>query len=170
MAKLNKKWMALGIAGALALSGGCILFSIFTSPIKDLQNDIQKESRILAEEKSLIANKPSFEKEWEEKKNFFSPGVESEAVLNNWVKDLLAAAQSQALTLEKLEPAGVKADAGVKKLAVFISFQGDIRKLAGFVYQLMEKDPLARIESIDVRLEEGAKTLIFELMLGKIVP
>ena len=169
MAKLDRKWLTFGSVLISALASAGIVALIFMPRIGSLRRDIRNESKILEEEKALIAKKPSLETEWEEKKHFFESGSDAETVLNAWVKDLLVSAQSQTLALEKLEPAGIKTDAGGKKLTVFISFQGDIRKLARFVYQLMDQDPLSRIESIDVKLDEGSKALSFELMLGKIV-
>ena len=169
MAKLDKKWITLASVLIIALLSVGIVSFIFMPHIRRLRDDIQRESKILTEEKMLLIRKPILQAEWEEKKSFFGSGIQAEEVLNVWIKDLLASAQSQALTLEKLEPAGIKTSPGGKNLTVFISFQGDIRKFACFIYQLMDKDPLSRIESLDIRLEEGSKTLSFELMLGKIV-
>ncbi len=169
MAKLDKKWTTLVSVTITAMLSTAMMSLIFAPHFKSLRNDIQKKSTILKEEKRLLTRKPALQAEWNQKKNFFNPGVPAEEVLNVWVKELLASAQSQALALEKLEPAGIKKDAAGKKLTVFLSFQGDIRKLASFVYQLKDKDPLARIESLDIRLEEGSKIMTFELLLGKIV-
>ena len=169
MAKLDKKWTTLVCVMTLVFLSAEIVILIFRPHIKSLEADIRRESKLLEEEQVLLARKPSLEKEWEEKKSFFSSGLEPEAALNIWVKDLLSSAQSQSLALEKLEPAGIKTVPAGKKLTVFISFQGDIRKFVQFVYQLMDKDPLSQIESIDAKLDEGAKDLSFELMLGKIV-
>ena len=169
MAKLDKRWVTLAGALIMALLSAVMISFIFMPHVKSFQNEIRQESKILEEEKKLLERKPVLQAEWEEKKNFFSPGLQAEEALNVWVKNLLASAQSEALTLEKLEPAGIKTGSGGKNLTVFISFRGDIRKFARFIYQLIDKDPLSQIESLDIRLEEGSKTLSFELMLGKIV-
>jgi hypothetical protein len=169
MAKLDKRWTAAGCALTAVILSASVILMVFGPHFKNLRNDITRESKVLQEERALLAKKTSLQVEWEEKKNFFYPGLEPEGVLNAWVKDLLTSAQSQALALEKLEPAGIKPTPDGKRLTVFISFQGDIRKFARFVYHLIHQDPLSRIEALNIRLEEGSRTLSFELMLGKIV-
>ncbi len=169
MAKLDKRWVTAGCVLTAVFLSASVIWLIFAPHFKVLRSDIGRESKLLEEERALLARKPSLQTEWEEKKNYFGSGLEPEAVLNAWVKDLLASAQTQTLTLEKLEPAGIKTGPDGKHLTVFISFGGDIRKFVRFVYQLMDKDPLSRIESMDIRLEENSRTLTFELLLGKLV-
>lgn len=171
MEKLNKRWITcLCVLGAAALSAG-VGASFFIPPIASLQSDIEGQTKILREQQMFLARKPALESEWDAKKNFFNSGLEPDTVLNAWMKDLLTYGQTQGLIMEKLEPAGIKTGAGEegKNLAVFVSFQSDIRKLIGFIYHLTEADPLARVESFFARQDENAKTLSFELMLGKAV-
>ena len=169
MAKLNKKWATLvGVSGA-ALFAAAVVGCIFLPSIKRLCADVTRASKILEEEKALLVKKTSLQSEWEAKKDHLDQGLDPDSVLNAWVKDLLAAAQAESLTLEKLEPAGIRSGPEGKALTVFISFEGDIRQLIRLIYQLVEKDPLARIVSFDVRLDEESKRLSFELLLGKVV-
>ncbi len=169
MARLNKKWTTLIYLSAAALIGAYLVNIFFEAPIKRLRADVVQSAKVLEEEKALLAKKFSLQAEWESKKTMLSLGADPDSVLNAWVKDLLASAQTQSLVLEKLEPAGVRTGAEGKTLTVFITFQGNIRQLAGFVYRLAEKDPLSRIESFDIRREEESKNLSFELLLGKVV-
>src|SRR3989344_1509566 len=150
---------------AALLSVGVVAL-VVARPSRELRNDVRRLSKALQEERLLLAKKPVLRSEWEAKKSFFHEGLGPDAALNAWVKELLTAAQSQALALEKLEPVGAGKGG---KLAVLISIKGDIRKLTRFMYQLAEKDPLSRIESFSVRREEGSKALFFELMLGKTI-
>jgi len=169
MARLNKKWKTLLYLSAIAVISVFFISTFFTASIKHIQADIVRSTRVLEEEKALLAKKSSLQAEWEAKKDMLSPGADPDSILNAWTKDLLAFAQAQALVLEKIEPAGVRTGTDGKTVTVFISFQGNIRQLAGLVYRLAEKDPLVRIESFDIRREEESKNLSFELLLGKAV-
>ncbi len=169
MAKLNKKWTTLACALSAALLGTFFVGFIFKAPTQRLRAEVTRSSKILQEEKTLLARKPALQSEWDAKKDMLGPGLEPDALQNAWVKELLACAQTQSLVLEKLEPAGVRTGAGGKTLTVFITFQGDIRQLVSFIYRLAEKDPLSRIESFNIRREEDSTSLSFELLLGKMI-
>ena len=159
--------MAKLIAAAFLSMAVVTLF--FIAPIRRLDTDIEKLSKLVQEERVLVAGKPALEAQWQKKKGVLDQGLDAEVVLSAWVKDLLSVAQSQSLALEKLEPAGVKTGVSGKTVSVFISFQGDIRRLVGFIYRLAEEDTLSRIDFFIIRQEEGSKNFFFELTLAKVV-
>lgn len=169
MAKLNLELTRPGSVWIAAALAAGLVWLAFTPFLKGLQGDVRRTGGDLEEARALLALKPALQSEWDAKKAFFNPGLDPDAALNAWIKDLLTLAQSQGLVLEKLEPAGIKKDTEGKSLTVFVAFQGDIRQFLRFMYQLMEKDPLSRIESFGARQEEASKPLAFELLLGKAV-
>jgi hypothetical protein len=166
MESLNQTQVTL--LGALALAGvSAAAIGASVSPAcTKLSADIRKAAQTLAEERALFDKKPVLESEWQKKKDFFYSGLSPDVALNAWVKELLNAAQSQTLTLEKLEPAGLRAEG--KELSVFVSFRSDMRAFLRFAYGLAENDPLSRIQSFSVRRDEGTKIFLFELMLAKV--
>lgn len=169
MEKLNKNWTTKGVVYIAAAMGAASIWLIFIPSIRSAQDQLERSARVLEGDRALLARKPALESEWESKRIYFQEGQESDEILNNWVKDLLASAQSQALIMEKLEPTGIKTGPEGRRLTVFLSFQGDILKFVRFIYQIIEKDPLSRVESFGMRQEDTAKGLNFELMLAKAV-
>lgn len=168
MEKLNrKKQITLGGVAACALLSGALVWGLFVPAIQRARKSLEKNGRILREYEEFLAQKAGLESQWETQKTFFQSPLRSEEFLNAWIKDLLTYAQSEGLTIEKLEPAGMKEGPEGKEMAVFVSFQGDIARLVQFVYHLVETDPLAGIESFLARQDENGKTLSFEMMLGK---
>lgn len=156
---MDKKQTTMAGITAAALLSAFAAFLIFLPPIRNEEEKIGRHEKVLEEYRQLLARKAQLESEWQSQRNIFT-GQPAQEVLNAWLKDLLNDAQSQSLTLDKLEPAGT---------AVFISFQGDIKKFNAFINHLIEIDPLARIQSVSIRQEEGSKNLSFELMLAKAV-
>lgn len=165
---MNKKRTTYLAVATVAILSHLIIAYLFSAPVKKLETEVNTLSKKLQEEKLILKQKVSLESEWQSQKNELRPGLEPDAMLNSWVKDLLACAQSQSLVLEKLEPAGVKSEGGVKKGSVFVSFHGDIRSLARYVYELLDKDVFSSIDSFGMRREEDAQNYSFELMLGKV--
>ena len=165
---MNKKTNAIaGLLMTAAISLGLVLL-VFAPEMRGAARDFENRQRLLAEYRRLLAGKPALESEWEKKKSVLEPGLGPDEALNAWIKELLDYAQTQGLSMEKLEPAGIKEGAEGKRMAVFMTFRGDIRKFVRFAYYLMETDPLASIESFLVRPDEqDPKNLSFELMLGK---
>ncbi len=169
MAKLSKKsatWIGIG---ATVFLSAAIAALFFIAPIRRLGIDIEKLSKLVQEERVLMSRKPALEAQWQKKIGAPDQGLDAEAVLSAWVKNLLSMAQSQSLALEKLEPAGVKSGPSGKTVSVFISFQGDVRRLVSFIYRLAQEDSLSRVEFFSVRQEEGSKNFFFELTLAKVV-
>lgn len=158
MAKLSKQGATLAAVLAVAVASAAVIVFSFGRSFRDLRDDIARARKILDETRLLLADRQALEDEWRSKKAFFTAGAQPAVVSSQWIKDLLALAQSQALLLEKLEPSGG---------AVFVSFQGDVRQLVRFVYQLKEKDPLSRLESFYARRQEDSPLFSFELMLAK---
>ena len=167
MARLDKKWVTTGGVLASAILSACLITLISMPSFRSLYQDIGRLEKIRQEERALLAEKNRFQSEWDAKKKFLPSGQAADEVLSAWVKELLTLTQNQALKLEKMEPSGIKTEAGQKIITVFVSFQGDIREFIRFIYRLIEKDPLSRVESFHVRFQEDSKNLVFELMLGK---
>lgn len=166
---MNKQRTTYLAVTALAIVGYMLTAAFFSSPVRKLESDVRTLSQKLAEDRTTLKQKPALEAEWQGQKSELEPGTEADAMLNAWVKDLLAYAQSQSLVLEKLEPAGVKTDSGFKRATVFVSFHGDIRSLITYVYELMDRDAYSSVDSFGMRREEEAQTYAFELVLGKAV-
>lgn len=164
---MNKKWAGILAAIALAVLTVFAVLGVFSPAFKNAQEKIQESYHVLSSPE--ILGKKTLESEWESKKNIFVSGRESSEFLNEWLKEFINYAQSNSLKIEKVEPAGVKEGPAGKETTVFISFQSDMRKFNEFVYFLLEKDPLAKIESVFVRKDEDSKNLSFEIMLGKTV-
>jgi hypothetical protein len=169
MERVNKKSvsLAVGIFLAVIFAGGTVL--ILESPWNDVRNEMSRSQGLIADSHKLLIEKQAVEAEWAIKKNYLNEGVSSDEVLNAWLRELLAYAQTQSLQMDKIEPAGLRAGAHGKESMVFLSFQCDIKMLTGFIYHLLETDPMARIETFSVRKEEGSKQLAVELMLGKVI-
>lgn len=160
---MTQKWKTIGIMAALALGSIGLVGLIFAPLIHRAEEEIRRHAGTLAEYRELMKRKESFEAEWNVKKNYMSQGIPAEEVLNSWQKALMGYAQAESLTLNKLEPAGMKD----KEASVFLSFQGDMKQLVRFIYHLMDSEPLATIQSFSLRQEEGSKEFSFEMMLGK---
>ena len=165
---MNKKKLGFtggGAAGLIIL----LIVGAFFQPIFNAARGKVEESLRISQSPEL-ANKHFLEAEWESKKNLFISNPDSSEFLNAWLKDFITYAQSHSLKIDKLEPAGVKEGPNGKETSILISFQSDIRKFNEFVYFLLEKDPLSRIQSVFVRQDENSKNLSFEIMLGKALP
>lgn len=130
--------------------------------------ELQRTREAFQEAQSLISQRKSYESEWEKQKALIPKSQTPEEALNLWVKDILSYAQSEGITFTKLEPQGLKEkEGGRKEIRLFLLFQGDIRKLIYFLYFLLEKDPLSRIEIFSLKQEEETKNFSYELTLGK---
>ena len=77
----------------------------------------------------------------------------------------MAHAQSESLILDKIEPVGKNEG----EVSLFLSFQGDMKKLISFIYHLRERDALVRLKSFSLRQEEGSSNFSFEMILGKAI-
>ena len=163
---MNKKQNTILVISVAALLSAFTVGLVFLPQIRSEEEKISRREKVLEEYRGLLARKTGLESEWESKRNNF-PNQPPQEILNAWLKELLNDAQSQSLVLDKLEPAGIKEGPGGKETAVFVSFQGDIKKFNAFINHLLETDPLARVQSVSVRQEESAKNLSFELMLAK---
>ncbi len=170
MAKLNKKIKTIVVVSMAAVLSAAAIGAVFTPHLKALENDVARAESALREARALVAQKPFLESEWESKKRFFPANLDSDAVLGAWVKDVLSLAQNQALSMEKLEPAGIKTGENEKKWMLLVSFQGDIGQFVRFIDALSEKDALSGIESFRIRREEEPRLLYFEILLGKAIP
>lgn len=169
MARLSKEWTTPVVVTTMAVISAVLIGTVFMPAIQKSRREVSQARDILNENRAFLAGKDGMESEWAAKKDYFHPGAEADATLSAWIKELLSFAQTQGLMLEKLEPAGVKSGPDGKSVAVFVFFRGDIRKFVSFIYDLTEKDPLSRVESVVTRWEEDSKSLSFELMLVKAV-
>jgi hypothetical protein len=169
MVRLNKKYKTYLIISVAAILTGSLIWFVGSASIKDLNHKVNQAAQELRENEDLLSKKPLLQSEWESKKAFFESGSNQDDIFNTWVKDLLTLAQSQSLSLEKLEPVGTKTDSEGKRCTIFVSFEGDMTKFTQFIYQLIQKDPLSTVESFGVRQQEDSKTLLFELLLAKAI-
>ena len=131
------------------------------------RSELAQNRTALAEAQAFISKRKSYESEWEKEKPFLPRQGSSEEALNLWVKDLLAFASAEGIVFTKLEPQGVKDKEGHKEIRLFLYFQGDIRKLIHFLYFLLEKDPLSRIDGYSMKHDEETKTFSYEFTLAK---
>ena len=167
METLKQKAPALLLAAAIALSGLGFISFVFHPALSRAQFERKQRIGEYRHSKELLLRKKDLESEWEEMKKFQAPAGRPEEVLNYWVKDLLSFSQSENLVFSRLEPQGVKESGGEKELRIALQFKGDIRKLIHSLYQWIEKDPFARLESLSIKKDEESKLLIYELVLGK---
>lgn len=144
---------------------------VLTAPLlRSKVEELERKKEAFQESQSLFSQRKSSESEWEKVKTLLPKTQTPEEALNLWVKELLSYAQSEGITFTKLEPQGTKEkEAGRKELRLFLLFQGDIRKLIHFLYFLIEKDPLSRIETFSLKQEEETKIFSYELTLGKVL-
>ncbi|GEM_PF-1340249 len=156
--------LAMTILAALISYG--TLFLVFSSSLRSQKEVLREKEILLRDSKSLLSQKKELVSEWETKKISFGSSKSPEENLNAWVKELLTHGSSQGLVFSKLEPQGVKEKEGGKEIRLLLSFEGDILKLARFLYFLLGKDPLSRVESFVIK-EEEAKKFSYELTLGR---
>jgi len=140
---------------------------LFHPLVQEKERELQEKKEALREIEQLVSQKASYASQWENKKALLPISQTPEEALNLWVKELLSHAQSEGITFTRLEPQGVKEKGKGKALRLFLTFQGDIRKLIHLLYYLNEKDPLSRIESYSMKEEEGTKTFTYELTLER---
>lgn len=164
---MKRKIFTLSIALSLALLSYGFLRAL-TAPLERSKGEeLARRREALQEAQALLSQRESYESEWEKTKALLPKTQTPEESLNLWVKELLSFAQSEGITFTKLEPQGMKEkEGGRKELRLFLLFQGDIRKLIHFLYFLLEKDPLSRIETFSLKQEE-TKNFTYELTLGK---
>lgn len=147
----------LAAAASAVLLSGILIWTVFSPAFSNLEKGIRAESGRLDEKRSLLANKKELTEEWAANEKYFQAAGETSG---QWLKDLLNAAQSESLTVDRIEPA--------KSDEVFMSFQGDILKFTRFMHRLMQDDPLAEVLSFSARQEEGKdKNLSFEILLRR---
>ncbi len=150
---MNKKTRTvMGIAGVCLLSM-LIIWTVYLPAIRAGEEGIRRQERIFRDYQSLLRRKVNVQSEWQSLKS-------SREDLNTFLKALLAYAQGSRLAMDKLEPAGDN--------SVFVSFQGDVIKLADFIYELTEKHPAVKIRSFSMRRDENAKSFSYEFMLGEL--
>ena len=152
------------VLGVALIGFGFVTF-VFTPGFRRVNGQILHYAETLREYHELIQRRERLESEWEAKKNQFNRGVLPEEILNSWQQALMAHAQSESLILDKIEPVG-KRDGEV---SLFLSFQGDMKKLIRFIYHLRERDALVRVKSFSLRQEEGSRNFSFEIILGKAI-
>ncbi len=171
MEMTDKRICTAGGTAAFVLITGIIIWSCFAPSVRTEQEQVKRREQTLAEAEALVSRKAALQTEWETKKEIFMRTGTQEEISNAWLRTLLNYSQSQSLTIEKMEPAGIKNGPRGKETLVFLSFRGNILKLIEFIYHLSQADPLARIESFSVRLEEGeTQNLSYELLIGKTLP
>lgn len=167
MKSVKEKALTLGIALLVAILSYAFLFLVFSPSLRSQKEDLREKREALYLAETLLSRKEELEKEWERKKSTFPQGFSSEETLNLWVKELLSFASSEGITFSRMEPQGMKEKEEGRELRLSLSFQGDIRKLIHFLYYLLGKDPLSRIESFSIKQEEETKSFTYELLLGK---
>lgn len=162
---MRKKQAGIITAAVIGFLGGLIVWGIFSFQFKEAQEQLVHNAKLSLSQE--LTDKAALETEWKSKKSFFLSDHDSSELLNAWLKEFINYAQLNSLKIDKLEPAGTKGSADEKEIAVFISFQSDMRKFNEFIYFLSEKDPLAAIQSVFIRRDDNSKNLSFELMLTK---
>lgn len=158
------------VTAAMFLALLCYGFvQVLMSPLrKSKVEELERKRETFQETQLLLSQRKSYESEWEKAKALLPKTQTPEEALNLWVKELLSFAPSEGITFTKLEPQGTKEkEAGRKELRLSLLFQGDIPKLIHFLYFLLEKDPLSRIETFSLKQEEETKAFSYELTLGK---
>ena len=152
-------------AAGVGLTGFGVVALAFAPAFSKANGRILRHSETLRDYRELIQKKEGLESEWEAKKNQFNRGALPEEILNAWQQALMAHAQSESLILDKIEPVGKNEG----EVSLFLSFQGDMKKLIRFIYHLRERDALVRLKSFSLRQEEGSRNFSFEMILGKAI-
>lgn len=165
---LKKKFSAFGLALAFAVCSYWIAGGFFAGPEKSQLRELERIKIQKLELNTFLSRKDTFQNLWSEKKDFFK-SLKQEELLNDWIKELLAYAESNHMTFRKLEPAGVKETKGTKEQRLAVSFQGDIRTCIHFLYYLTEHDPLAAIRGFALQQDEETKQWLIEIQMGKIL-
>ncbi len=137
---------------------------IMTPDIRRKRDEKKQKLELLNHYQTLLLRKTDLESRWAQVKNdFVGVGTPPEEIQNRWQKALVAAAESEALKIEKLEPAGFKDG----EISVYLSVAGEIKPFFRFLYQLIQTDPLAEVTALTIHSEEGTPLFAFELVLGK---
>ncbi len=145
-----------------------ITWGIFSFPLQKAGQELVRSEQKLLQVRLLLARTTELESVWGVKKSLFESNTPREGFTNEWIDKLIKSAQSRALVIDKVEPAGTNSSTP-KKMTVYISSQGDIQKMTAFLYGLMENDPLARVESFSIKPNENTKKISFEFMLSKTI-
>ena len=155
----------IGIAASGCIYG--LLFLLFAPALRTQETALEEKRARLEQFRGLLSKKDVFESEWEIKKQFLPGNDRPDEILNLLVKGLLDYALSQSLVYNKLEPQGTHEKDGHAQIRLYLSFDGDVRKLAAFIHHLWEKEPSTRIESFIMKQDGNAKNFLYELTLGK---
>lgn len=168
MEELKTKLTSAGAAGGLFLSLALIASLLFFPSLQKKEKLLSERRSSLAHQQQMIADRANYEWEWELYKNSFDSKVSGEAMMNSWIKELLAYSSSQQLLFTKLEPQGIRKKGSVEEARLYAAFRGDIRKFSGLLYYLKESDPLSRVESFAMKKEDGEPGVFFyEITLAR---
>lgn len=155
----KRRLMTIGIVSLLAFISYVLISLLFSGLLKARNEELENRTLEVSEAKNLFSQKEIFQKEWEAMRSKLKvEPISQDQVLNQWVKDLLSYASEEGITFSKLEPQGMR---------LYLEFQGDIRKLNRFIYHLLEKDPLSKIDSFSLKKEDSDKNFSYQLTLAK---
>lgn len=163
MAPLNSEKTAPAVRiyafalAAVALAAG--ILTAFMPSLDAAQARLNAARNELAQHRALLARKSALDEKWQSQKTAFQPELDGEELVSGWVRELLAAAQAQSLSLERLEPGGER--------RLVLAFKSDIGGFVRFLRTLAERDPRAKIESFSIRREEIGSQMLFELTFSK---
>jgi len=166
---MKKKLYTAGTAFILAFFLHKIVLLFFQPALSAELAELREKQTVLIHSQKVLTQKELYGAEWERHKDSFVNASGSEAVLNQWVKELLAYSSSQGLVLTKLEPQGKRKSKSGEEVRLYLAFQGDISKLAGLLYHLREKDPLSSVESFVMKKEEEPGRFLYEMVLGRVM-
>jgi hypothetical protein len=165
MEKLKEKVPTLAVIFLSSFLGFLLVSFLFSPFLESQKKELFQKQSLLFQYRGILHKKESLKKNWETYKNSFPKTLSSEEALNLWAKELLSYASSEGLTFTQLEPLGVKKN----EIRLFLSFEGDIRGLAHFLYFLLEKDPLSWVHDLRLVSEEKSSFYRYELTLGRSV-
>lgn len=168
MDRLKRKKILTASAASAAVLVLYLAITALFAPLVDSRAQRLSETReSLARARANLADQDALAREWEANRSLLESQGGTEALLNQWVKDLLDYAASQGMVFTKLEPQGERKGSGRDEARLYLAFQGDAGKLAALLYFLREKDPVSRIETFVMKQDDGQGRFSFELTLGK---
>lgn len=169
MVKINRQQLSIGVGILGALMFFAVMKSLFAGPLLEISSRLSTDKNNLIEQREFISRKKEFEERWESRKSLFDQMSSVDEQQTSWIKELLTYSQSQALVLDKIEPAGIKEGQNGRESVIFLSFQGGIGKLNHFLYHLLDEDAAARMVSLNIHQNESEKKFTYELTLARVL-
>lgn len=167
---LRKKTVSAAVACIAAYAAFAVAGAVFLPRIEMKENALRNERASLERLRRNLSQKGLHEERWSEHQKLFQEGAESESVVNDWVKSILAYASGTGLVFERLEPQTVRSGGERRRVRLYVAFEGDAGVFAGFIRYLQEQDPLSEVESFTFRSDARPGKFRFEAVLGKVLP